>query len=71
VTLVSKASISADGKVTPVPGTTEAFKKYLELAPTGQFAQSATDMLTSMGSTVDTKFQNPNAKKPATTTKKK
>jgi len=71
VTLVSKASISADGKVTPVPGTTEAFKKYLELAPTGQFAQSATDMLTSMGSTVDTKFQNPNAKKSTTTTKKK
>jgi len=73
VTLVGKAKIAADGKVTPVPGTVEAFQKYLELAPTGQYAQSATEMLSTLGSTVDTKFQNPNAKdsKKSTTTKKK
>jgi tetratricopeptide (TPR) repeat protein len=73
VTLVGKAQIGADGKVTPVPGTVEAFQKYLELQPEGPFAQSSKDMLATLGSTVDTKFQNPNAKTDTkkTTTKKK
>jgi tetratricopeptide (TPR) repeat protein len=70
VTLVGKAQIGADGKVTPVPGTVESFQKYLELAPNGPYAQSSKDMLATLGSTVDTSFQNPNAKK-STTTKKK
>jgi Tfp pilus assembly protein PilF len=39
VGLVGKAQIdTATGKVTPAPGTVEAFQKYLELAPQGQFA---------------------------------
>jgi len=71
VTLVGKAQIGADGKVTPVAGTLEAFQKYLDLAPTGQYAQSSKDMLATLGSTVDTKFQNPNANKKTTTTTKK
>ncbi len=71
VTLVAKAQIGADGKVTPVAGTAEAFQKYLELQPNGQYAQNAKDMLTTLGSSVDTKYQNPNAKKETTTTKKK
>lgn len=71
VTLVGKAQIGADGKVTPVPGTLEAFQKYLELQPEGAFAQSSKEMLITLGSTVDTKFQNPNATKKTTTTKKK
>lgn len=62
VTLVSKAGIGADGKVNPVPGTAEAFQKYLELQPNGTFAQSAKDMLTTLGGAVETKFQDPNAK---------
>jgi tetratricopeptide (TPR) repeat protein len=70
VTLVGKAQIGADGKVTPVPGTVEAFQKYLELQPEGPFAQSSKDMLATLGSTVDTKFQNPNATKKTTTKKK-
>ena len=69
VTLVAKAQIGADGKVTPVPGTVEAFQKYLELAPNGQFAQEAKDMLATLGSSIETQYQNPNAKK-ATKTKK-
>jgi len=68
VTLIAKAQIAADGKVTPVPGTVEAFQKYLELQPTGPYAQPSKDMLTTLGSTLDTKYQDPNAKK---TTKKK
>ncbi|MGA2725812.1 MAG: carboxypeptidase regulatory-like domain-containing protein [Bryobacteraceae bacterium] len=62
VYLVSKASFGADGKVTPVPGTVEAFQKYLELAPDGQFAQPAKDMLTTLNASVDTSYRNPNAK---------
>jgi tetratricopeptide (TPR) repeat protein len=72
VTLVSKAQTTPDGKVVPVPGTVEAFQKYLELQPNGAYAQSAKEMLTTLGSAVDLKYQNPNAK-PETkkTTKKK
>jgi tetratricopeptide (TPR) repeat protein len=63
VMLVSKAQIGSDGKVTPAPGTIEAFQKYLELAPSGQFAQQAKDMLATLGGTVSTNYQNPDAKK--------
>jgi hypothetical protein len=47
--------------VTPVEGTAEAFQKYLQLAPTGQFADSAKGMLESMNMKVDTLYKNPNA----------
>lgn len=63
VTLVSKAQIGADGKVNPVPGTVEAFQKYLELQPTGTYAQQAKDMLQTLGSSVDTSYKNPEAGK--------
>ena len=49
--------------MTPAPGTVEAFQKYLELQPDGPNAQSAKDMLTSLGSSVATTFADPNAKK--------
>jgi tetratricopeptide (TPR) repeat protein len=61
VYLIGKASFAADGKVTPVEGTVQAFQKYLELAPTGQFADSAKGMLASMDTKVDTSYKNPNA----------
>jgi tetratricopeptide (TPR) repeat protein len=61
VGLVSKASLGADGKVTPVPGTIEAFQKYLELAPTGQFAEGAKGMLATFDTKIDTAYKNPNA----------
>jgi tetratricopeptide (TPR) repeat protein len=64
VYLVGKATITADGKVTPVPGTVEAFQKYLQLAPNGQFAEGAKGMLQSMDAKVDTSFRNPNAPPP-------
>ena len=59
VTLVGKAQMGADGKVTPVPGTVEAFQKYLELQPNGTYAQSAKDMLSTLGTSVQTKFSDP------------
>jgi len=71
VTLVGKAQIGSDGKINPVPGTVDAFNKYLELQPNGPYAQSAKDMLTTLGSSVQTQFQNPNAKKDTKDTTKK
>jgi tetratricopeptide (TPR) repeat protein len=71
VTLVGQAKVdTATGKVTPVPGTVEAFQKYLELAPTGQWAQSAKEMMESLGGTLQTNFTDPNAKKKAPVKKK-
>jgi len=64
VSLVGQAKIDpATGKVTPVPGTVEAFQKYLELQPNGQWAQPSKDMLTSLGGSIETNFTDPNAKK--------
>jgi tetratricopeptide (TPR) repeat protein len=64
--LVSKAQISADGKVTPPPGTAEAFQKYIELRPDGPNAQAAKDMLTTLSGSVSTQYANPDAQKKAT-----
>ena len=61
VYLVSKAQTTPDGKVIPVPGTREAFQKYLDLKPTGPFADSAKGMLASMDTSLQTEFANPNA----------
>jgi hypothetical protein len=57
--------------VTPVEGTAEALQKYLQLAPTGQFAESAKGLLTSMDSKLDTAYKNPNAPAPTAPKKKK
>ena len=67
--LIGKAKLGADGKYDPVPGTREAFQKYLELKPDGPFADSAKGMLASLSGAVDTSYQNPAATKK--TTKKK
>jgi hypothetical protein len=45
-------------------GTEEAFQKYLELDPSGPMAQTAKDMLTSIGSTVETGFGTSKKKAP-------
>jgi tetratricopeptide (TPR) repeat protein len=70
LTLVAKASYDKDGKIVPVPGTVEAFQKYLDLNPTGGHAQEAKDMLTTLGSTLQVQYKNPDAgKKTKKTTK--
>jgi tetratricopeptide (TPR) repeat protein len=63
LTLVAKASYDKDGKIVPVPGTVEAFQKYIDLAPTGGHAQEAKDMLTTLGSTLQVQYKNPDAGK--------
>jgi tetratricopeptide (TPR) repeat protein len=64
IVLLGKANTdAATGKVTPVPGTIEAFNTYLQYAPTGQFADSAKGMLETIGGTVATTYKNPDAEK--------
>lgn len=55
INLLAKATLQGDKQV-PAPGTTEAFQKYLELAPNGPNAQNAKDILASLGSSVETSF---------------
>jgi tetratricopeptide (TPR) repeat protein len=55
VNLMGKATLKGNKMEAP-PGTAEAFNKYLELQPTGQFADPAKQMLASIGSTVETSF---------------
>jgi len=66
VFLISKATTTAEGKVVPPPGTKEAFQKYLELKPTGPFADGARGMIATIEATLETKFENPDAKKKST-----
>lgn len=61
--LMSKAQTTADGKVVPPPGTKEAFQKYLDLKPTGPFADSAKGMIQLLDAQISTTFENPDAKK--------
>lgn len=63
VNLMGKATLKGDKMVAP-DGTAEAFNKYLELQPTGQFADPAKQMLATIGATVETGFGK--QKKPAT-----
>jgi tetratricopeptide (TPR) repeat protein len=55
VNMIGKATLKGDKMVAP-DGTAEAFNKYLELAPTGTYAQPAKDMLASIGASVETGF---------------
>lgn len=56
VNLIAKETTDKDNKVVAPPGTAEAFQKYLELQPTGPFAQPAKDMLASIGASIETTF---------------
>ena len=61
--LLGKAQVTPDGKVNPAAGTKEALEKYLQLKPTGPFADSAKGALTSIEGTVTTTYENPSAAK--------
>lgn len=56
VNMIGKATLSKDGKMTAPPGTAEAFQKYLELQPSGSYADAAKQMLASIGSSVETNY---------------
>lgn len=61
--MVGQAQTKEDGSVVPVPGTVEAFQKYLEIEPTGSMAESAKMMIQTLTGSVDTSFVDPAAKK--------
>jgi len=61
--LSAKLTTTPDGKVVAPPGMKEALEKYLELQPTGQFAEPAKSMLQLIVTTIQTDYSNPNAKK--------
>ncbi len=62
VNMIGKATLQGDKMVAP-EGTADAFNKYLELQPNGQFAQPAKDMLASIGSSVQTSYGKKKASK--------
>ena len=67
VNLINKATTDPKtGKVIPAPGTAEALNKYLELQPTGQFAEGAKGMLQYIGSSIETSYGTPKKKPPTT-----
>jgi tetratricopeptide (TPR) repeat protein len=63
--LSAKLATGADGKVVAPDGMKDALDKYLELDPMGQFADAAKSMLQMIGATIQTNYQNPDAKKGA------
>ncbi len=62
VNMLGKATLQGD-KMVAVPGTAEAFQKYLELQPTGGHAEEAKAMLASIGAPVETTFGKKKATK--------
>jgi tetratricopeptide (TPR) repeat protein len=63
--LSAKLTTGADGKVVAPEGMKDALDKYLQLEPMGQFADAAKGMLQMIGATIQTNYQNPDAKKAA------
>jgi tetratricopeptide (TPR) repeat protein len=61
--LSAKLTSTSDGKVVAPPGMKDALEKYLQLAPTGQYADAAKGLLQAIGETIETNYQNPDAKK--------
>jgi tetratricopeptide (TPR) repeat protein len=58
--LINKASVDPKtGKIQAPPGTAEAYQKYLELAPDGQFAAEVKGVLTEMGETIKSSYKAP------------
>jgi len=55
VNLIGKATNKGDKMIAP-PGTAEAFQKYLELEPTGKYADAAKQMLAAIGAPVETSY---------------
>ena len=56
INLIGRAKIDKDGKMTAPEGTQEAFQKYLELSPDGQFAEPAKQMLAMIGAKIETDY---------------
>ena len=56
INLIGKAKVDKDGRMSAPEGTAEAFQKYLELSPNGQFAEPVKEMLAMLGAKVETQY---------------
>ena len=56
VNLLSKATLK-DNKMIAPPGTAESLNKYLALAPNGSHAESAKELLASIGAKIETSYE--------------
>lgn len=56
VNLLAKATLK-DNKMVAPPGTAENLNKYLELAPAGSHAESAKELLNTLGAKIDSSYQ--------------
>lgn len=61
--LLAQATVSPDGKMVVPDGTADSYKKYLEVAPNGRYAESAKQTLVALGSTVETGYKMKSGKK--------
>ena len=55
--------VHENGVPKPVPGTIEAFEKYIEVEPQGPYAAGAKAMIQTLSTAVATSYTNPDAKK--------
>lgn len=56
--LIQKASVDQKtGKIVAPPGCQEAYEKYLQLAPNGQFAADAKQVLSEMSGTQTSSYK--------------
>ena len=55
---LQKATVDKQGKMIAPPGTADDFNKYLELEPTGPYADGAKQMLETLGAKVSTGFKS-------------
>ncbi|MGH9327827.1 MAG: tetratricopeptide repeat protein [Terriglobia bacterium] len=55
--LMGKATVDKSGKVVAAPGTVQALQSYLKVAPTGQYAAAAKQMLQTLEGNVQTQYK--------------
>jgi tetratricopeptide (TPR) repeat protein len=55
--LMGKATMGADNKIVPAPGTVEALQTYLQLDPNGKYKDTAQGMLQSIQGAVQTEYK--------------
>lgn len=68
--LSAKLTMTPDGKPVPPAGMKEACEKYLEVDPAGPNVEGAKGLLTLIGGTLQTSYENPDAKKGSSKKKK-
>ena len=61
--LMGKATMDANGKVVPAPGTIEALENYLKVDPNGKYAAAAQQMIQNLTGEIQTSFEKKKKKR--------